>query len=576
MTPPQLNPDIAPRPDTFRWKRQQATQARHDFQHSEHGFTSQRQFSRHSGVPRTTLQHWLQQASHPDLEPLLVAFFESPVGHAFLRRLILALHLDFHLAGPAGIRLLCRFLEHCQLDRFVAPSFGSQQALAVHLQTLLIAYADQEKQRLATAMPARKITVCPDENFHGSQACLVAIEPVSNFLLLEAYHPQRDGATWTAALKQTLQGLPVEVVQVTSDQAKGLVACAREGLEAQHTPDLFHGQRDLSRATSLPLERQVATAQKELDQARAHTEIQRQRQQDYQQGPRRPGRPPDFATDIDMALAFERHALLALEQCQQRQEQARQAVRGVADDYHPFDAQTGRPVTAAAVDKRLGQRLSTVDALVADAGLGEKSKEAVAKARRWLVPLVASMAWFWEMVRELVAGLSLTTEAGRAFREQLLPGLYWQREARRGRDREQCQQRQALSARLLAAAWSPEGVLARLPAAQRAELTQVGEAAVSLFVRSSSCVEGRNGRLSLYHHGQGPLSDVRLRALTAVHNYVVERGDGTTAAERFFGAKPRAVFEWLLEGMRELPRPARKRPSASKGATAEEEEWPNP
>lgn len=203
-----------------------------------------------------------------------------------------------------------------------------------------------------------------------------------------------------------------------------------------------------------------------------------------------------------------------------------------------------------------------------------KSKEAVAKARRWLVPLVASMAWFWDLVRERVAGL--TTEAGRAFRERLLPGLYWQREARRGRDREQCQQRQTLSARLLAAAWSPEGVLGRLPVAQRAELMQVAEAAVSLFVRSSSCVEGRNGRLSLYHHGQGPLSDVRLRALTAVHNYVVERSDGTTAAERFFGVKPRAVFECLLEGMRELPRPAQKRSSAPEEATIEEEQWPNP
>jgi hypothetical protein len=576
MTPPPLNPDTAPRPDAFRWKRQQATQARHDFQRPDHDFSSQRHFAQPNGIPRATLPHWLRQADHPDLEPQRAAFFESPVGYHFLRRLVLALHLDFHLAGPAGIRLLCRFLEHCQLDRFVASSFGSQQALAVHLQTLLITYADQEKQRLAATRPARNITVCPDENFHGSQACLVAVEPVSNFLLLEAYHPQRDGATWTAALQQALQDLPVEVVQVTSDQAKGLVACARDGLEAQHTPDLFHGQRDLRRATSLPLERQGATAHKELDQARAHTAVLRQRQQDYQQGPRGPGRPADFAKDIDLALAFERHALRALEQCQQRQEQARQAVRGVADDYHPFDARTGRPVTAAAVDQRLGQRLSTVAAVVADARLGEKSNEAVAKARRWLVPLVASMAWFWDTVRELVAGLSLTAEAGRAFREPLLPGLYWQREARRGRDTEQCQQRRALSVRLLAAAWSPEGVLGRLPAAQRAELTQVGEAAVSLFVRSSSCVEGRNGRLSLYHHGQGPLSDVRLRALTAVHNYVVERDDGTTAAERFFGAKPRAVFECLLEGMRELPRPARKRPSAPKGATVEEEEWPNP
>jgi hypothetical protein len=574
MTHSQLNPTTDSRPDAFRWNRAESTQARHDFHNPDRSAGSQRQFSQQAGIPRSTLQYWFHQAKHPELEPELVTFFESPAGYRFLRRLLLALHLVFHLAGPAGIRLLCRFLELTHLDRFVASSFGSQQALAVRLQAELIAYGDEEKQRLAAAMPKKKITVCPDENFHGQQACLVAVEPASNFLVLEAYHPQRDGATWTAALKQALHGLPVEVVQVTSDQAKGLVACARDGLEAQHTPDLFHGQQDLSRATALPLQRQVDAAQKVLEDVQAHATAHRQQQQDYERGPRPPGRPPDFAATTQMAEVCERYATLSLEKCQQRQEEARQAVRGVADDDHPFDAASGRPVTAAAVEQRLQQRLQAVEEIVAEAGLGESSRAAVAKARRWLVPLVASMAWFWEMVNELVAGLNLAAPARRAFREQLLPGLYWQREASRGRDGEQKQQRHALSERLLAAAWSPEGVLGQLPQAKRAEIARVASEAVALFVRSSSCVEGRNGRLSLYHHGQGPLSEVRLRALTAVHNYVVERADGTTAAERFFGAKPRPVFECLLERMPELPRPARKRRAAQKAATVGVEERP--
>jgi hypothetical protein len=73
-------------------------------------------------------------------------------------------------------------------------------------------------------------------------------------------------------------------------------------------------------------------------------------------------------------------------------------------------------------------------------------------------------------------------------------------------------------------------------------------------------VEGRNGRLSLHHHGQGRLSAARLKALGVVHNYLSRRADGTTAAERFFGSKPRDVFGWLLERLPELPRPAARRP----------------
>ena len=56
------------------------------------------------------------------------------------------------------------------------------------------------------------------------------------------------------------------------------------------------------------------------------------------------------------------------------------------------------------------------------------------------------------------------------------------------------------------------------------------------------------------------LSEKRLRTLTVVHNYVVRRPDGTTAAERFFGQKQRDAFDWLLQRMPELPRPAAKRP----------------
>jgi hypothetical protein len=382
MTPAQSNPDTGPRPDPFRWTRADATQARHDFHNPDHPPSSQRQFARDRGVPRSTLGHWLRRPPDPDLEPALVAFLESPAGHRFLRRLVAALHLSFHLAGDVGLRPLGRFLEWTHLDRFVAPSFGAQQALAVRLQDLLITYAGQQGQRLAGGMPAKKITACLDENFHGPQACLVAVEPHSNFLLLEAYHPQRDGPTWTAALERALAGLPVEVVQVTSDQAKGLIACARDGLEAQHTPDLFHGQRELSRATSLALERQVEAAHKEVDRAQAHTEAQRQRQRDFQARPRPPGRPPDFAGNIALAEVVERQAAADLQRCQDRQEQARQAVRGVADDYHPFDAASGRPVHAAAVAKRLGQRLQTLEGIAAAAGLGEGSRQALAKAPR--------------------------------------------------------------------------------------------------------------------------------------------------------------------------------------------------
>ncbi len=115
-------------------------------------------------------------------------------------------------------------------------------------------------------------------------------------------------------------------------------------------------------------------------------------------------------------------------------------------------------------------------------------------------------------------------------------------------------------------AWDKAGALAVLPEADRKAVEEVAQESAGLFQRSSSCVEGRNGRLSLQHHGQSRVSERRLKALTVIHNYLVRRGDQTTAAERFFGQKHKDVFSWLLERMPNLPRPAQKRrKTASEG-----------
>jgi hypothetical protein len=72
-------------------------------------------------------------------------------------------------------------------------------------------------------------------------------------------------------------------------------------------------------------------------------------------------------------------------------------------------------------------------------------------------------------------------------------------------------------------------------------------------------VEGRNGHLSLYHHGCHRFSDRKLGALTAIHNFHILRPDGTTAAERFFGRAHPPLFEQVLRQV-SFPPPPRQRP----------------
>jgi hypothetical protein len=47
--------------------------------------------------------------------------------------------------------------------------------------------------------------------------------------------------------------------------------------------------------------------------------------------------------------------------------------------------------------------------------------------------------------------------------------------------------------------------------------------------------------------------------MTAIHNFYLQRCDGTTAAERLFGKKFPNLFEWIVSQMGELPTPRKPR-----------------
>jgi len=93
----------------------------------------------------------------------------------------------------------------------------------------------------------------------------------------------------------------------------------------------------------------------------------------------------------------------------------------------------------------------------------------------------------------------------------------------------------------------------------RDQMKSVAINCAQLFQRSSSCVEGRNGYLSLRHHSLHKLSTRKLTVLTVLHNYYIQRSDRTTAAERFFEQKPRDLFGYLLSCTPYPARPAMKR-----------------
>ncbi len=97
---------------------------------------------------------------------------ESPVGLAFLHRLVVLLHLVFCQAGPCGVDRLCLFLRLSGLASFVASSHGEQHEVAAAMRSEILAYEQAPRAKQAPGIRRREIAVAADETFHP-EPCLV-------------------------------------------------------------------------------------------------------------------------------------------------------------------------------------------------------------------------------------------------------------------------------------------------------------------------------------------------------------------------------------------------------------------
>ncbi len=519
------------------------------------------------GVARSTLQDGGAGAALDQEAPAaLRAFTQTPEGVRWLQRQVLAAQFVITLLAGAGVRVVCQYLELSGLSAFVGASYGTQQRLTVALETLVVAVAAEQRRALAEGMPTRQITVGEDETFHPD-TCLVGMALVSNFILLEQYATDRSAATWTEALTAGLEGLAVEVIQGTSDEAKGLISHVQTALGAHHSPDLFHVQHEVVKATSLNLAREVKQAEAAATQAEAAWQDAREAQTAFERQPRPPrGRPPAFAARSQAALVASVQAERDQQHARERQTDAHECVRELGALYHPYDLTSGQAQSVARVGERFHACWTRLEQIAEAGDLPQRARERLAKAQRVTTQLLATIAFFFATLQAKVEALNLPPVLDAALREQLIPAIYLDRVAERSTHAEQRHALRALSTQLLEPLRQPQHPFQTLASRSASASNRSLLECADLFQRSSSCVEGRNGQLSLHHHGHHRLTDRKLAALTAIHNFFIRRPDGTTAAERFFGRPPAPLFEQLLERMPLPPAPARRRPRPPKPA----------
>jgi hypothetical protein len=517
---------------------------------------SQRQAAKVLDVPRTTLQAWRAYQEHLDESPTVVAFFHSVPGLAFLHRLVIALHVVCVEIGACGIRLVCLVLELTGLNRFVGTSYGTQQQVNRHVEEAIVAYRQEESARLSHEMPRKDITMTQDETFTGG-LCLVGIEPVSNYIVLEQAAQARDHDTWQTCMEPALAGLNCQVIQSTSDEAPGLLAYVEQHLRAHHSPDLFHVQHELSKAVAAPLAVKQRAATKAVAQAeetlkRVHERFDNANGEPAKRGP---GRPPKVTPCLEQAAQDVVAAQHEHQRLTKQREQVTQSMRAIGHAYHFVDLERGVRRNGKLIAGEIQQHINTIRTIAQQEGLSKTCLERIAKAERVVPKMQATIEFVSGYVRQQVTSLELAPPQSFAMHAHLIPSYYLERVAS-ARTVTAGEPLRALAERLRIPLFEPDGAFGVLSPVEQDALKSKAKTLAEVFQRSSSNVEGRNGYLSLRNHQLRGLDHPRKRAcLTAIHNFFLTRADGTTAAERFFGQKPRSMFAVILDAVEIPPAP---------------------
>lgn len=512
------------------------------------------------GVSRSTLLGW-QRRQAVGLTPAQKAFFESPEGVQFLHTLHVAALFVMCLCGGLGVAMVRSLLTLTGLHTLIACSDSTLLRARRAMIEAIGSWADSQGKTLGKTMAPKELLVALDENFHQG-LMLVAMDAVSNFILVETFADKRDAESWASVLRASVASWPVRIVGLLGDEAKGLIRCAREQLRVLKGSDLFHVQHEICKGAAGLLRGLRSAAKARLEQAQKTLDgVLKAREKGLQRASRS-GRPGDWSEQEGVARQALQSAQEEVESVEAYQERLRTEVRALGQAYHPVDLRTGAWQSAGAVRARLlacFEELWTLTAELNERSTSRKLIGSLTKASGVVESLVASVRGWQQGVEARLQTLGLSKAEQGWVRGVLLPLVYLDQVAERGANQaekqtirkvlEQVRER-ALAADSPWHGWSEE---------MRRRVLLMAEVSAALFVRASSMVEGRNGQLSLYHHRLHQLTPALLKALTTIHNYVLRRSDGSTAAERFFGQKHEDLFAHLVEVMAEPVRPRQRK-----------------
>ena len=490
-----------------------------------------------------------------DEDPDARLFFDGPCGQASMHRLLLALLLVLVFCAGLGVAQVRLVLILAGLSRRVACSASHLRGKVVAMRRLMLEFEQEETAYLAPAMPHLFLVLSPDEMFRCGKMILTALDPVSGMGLVHRVATHRDAPTWTAAIQCGLQGANVTLVALCADGASGIQRAATEHLKVRFDPELFHAQKGLTDAFGARIRSRLAAAHK----ARSKAARDVLRLDGHTAAHETTAEAAPSPPQVEAARALEA-AQKAMREAEDDQGTLHRVLQTLSLVLHPVDLHIGTLRDSDEIERVVEDQLRTLDPIAER--LGSKCQVAVASAREKIPAWMAMVSQWGQRVRERVEQEVLSTELRWVMLTLLIPACYLDWVSARNHlpaaVRTYLRARSDEKFRQVAA----NAEWASLPHGLRVHLESVAQECARWFVRCSAGTEGHNhwtAHRLFRHHG---VREDWLAALKVVHNFLLRRADGTTAAQRFYGRAHGDLMQYLCVRMPGPALPRSRKPKA--------------
>ncbi len=441
---------------------------------------------------------------------------------------------------------MSQLFKRIRLERHFGASPTALLTQLRRMDALLSEYqkVHEEQQRQEAGTP-RNVIAGGDETFFRDLMMLVLMDLPSGYLMMEEAAEERSYETWNERAQKRLEQLGVRVIHFVSDRAKALIKLALEGFGCLAGADLFHGVHEITKWLGLAFCRQSGKILKKLKKAKDGLAVLQTTDAK--------------AEDIQEKLREIKQYETELKTVQSGKEHYQDTLREISKAVHPFTVEDSRQQTSEQVENALNEQAQKLREIAENHDISD-SQGSLDKFIRQIKDIACGVTAWWTWTEESLATFELDFEMREWLFFTLLPVIYWHKQMEKTKN-PNLKKAYKKAWKQAMTAWQMHPLTQSFSSDEMKRWRVWAEWMSDKFQRTSSAVEGRNGCLSqMYHNGRG-MTASRLKSLTVIHNFDLRRGDGTTAAERFFETQFPDLFEWVTGRMGELPlaRKARER-----------------